>query len=286
MNSQLASWVLMVRPGSEIGAGETGETNAFESGQLLSVEHAQAEFDHAVEALREAGVGVLVHQSPSGRDAVFPNNWVSFHPEKVVLYPMYHPSRRLERRLEWIEPLLHGRQLLDLTAYEAQGKALEGTGSLVLDRERRIAYACLSPRTDADVLQIWAEAMGYQVELFCAEHRGMPVYHTNVLMSIGQEIALVATSLLSGADSALGRLRQTHQIVEISADQVDQFAGNALQVIGSAGPLWVMSATAEASLTPDQRALLQPRVCPPIPGIERAGGGSIRCMMLEVFGPR
>ncbi len=286
MNAQLTSWVLMVRPGSEIGAGETGETNAFESGQLLSTQQAQEEFDQAVELLRQAGVGVIVHQSPSGRDAVFPNNWVSFHSDKVVLYPMYHPSRRLERRLEWIEPLLHGREIVDLTPYEAQGKALEGTGSLVLDREHRVAYACLSPRTDADVLQTWADEMGYEVELFCAEHRGMPVYHTNVLMSIGQEVAIVATSLLSSADSALDRLRKTHQIVEISADQVDQFAGNALQVIGSAGPLWVMSASAEASLTAAQRALLQPGVCPPIAGIERAGGGSIRCMMLEVFGPQ
>src|SRR5678815_1223893 len=306
--SQCASAILMVRPKHFGFNAQTAGTNRFQQAathdRVVSHEVAQRalrEFDAFAAALSAEGVGVCVvadSESPPKPDAVFPNNWVSFHADgTVVLYPMYAENRRAERRTEVIDTVVREtgfkvRRILDLTGHEKSGRFLEGTGSLVLDHTTRVAYACRSPRTDQAVAQEWAREMGYELELFTAtDESGTPIYHTNVALHVGTRIAVVALDAIAPADRArIGdRLAaSSREVLAIDHAEMRAFAGNMLEVgswdeyLGDFNIL-VMSETARHALATSKYKRLYASVdavlAVPIEIIERHGGGSVRCML-------
>ena len=309
IEKQTAADVLMIRPVRFAGNVQTAASNRFQQIEAGAVAEAvqsaaRAEFDGFVQVLQQAGVQVHVFEDtpePHTPDALFPNNWVSFHADgTVVLYPMLAPNRRLERRLDILEALharhgFHVARTIDLTHREAQEKFLEGTGSLVLDRINRIAYACLSPRTDMDVLGEFAQRLDYEIAAFEAcDVGGTAIYHTNVLMSVGTRFAALCSECIEpGRREAVIDLLRTsgRTVVELGFDQLHQFAGNMLELrTADGGSVIAMSSAALTSLAADQRAALEdaagPIVSHAIPTIERLGGGSVRCMIAEVHLPR
>ena len=306
---QTASSVLMIRPVKFAGNIQTAASNRFQQlagaiGGDAPQAAALAEFEALAAALQRAGVDVHIFDDtpdPHTPDAIFPNNWVSFHADAtVVLYPMLAPNRRLERRLDIIEALhsrygFHIARTIDLTHRESEEKFLEGTGSLVLDRSNRIAYACLSPRTDMDVLGEFAQRLDYEIAAFEAfDAQGAAIYHTNVLMSVGTRFAAVCTECIEQERRAtvLGMLRAGGRtVIELSMQQIHSFAGNMLELRSQSGePVIAMSEAARSSLTATQLTALQAAggtiVSSAIPTIERLGGGSVRCMIAEVHLPR
>ncbi|MGH8175670.1 MAG: citrulline utilization hydrolase CtlX [Steroidobacter sp.] len=308
MESQVASDVLMIRPVRFAGNVQTRESNTFQLRDALPAAHqAQAsaakEFDGLANALRSACVNVRVIDDtlePHTPDSIFPNNWVSFHADgAVVLYPMLAENRRLERRDDLLTALsvqygFRISRVVDLTHHEGGGKFLEGTGSLVLDRVNRIAYACVSPRTDLDVLGDFGQQLDYDVVAFEAhDAAGAAIYHTNVLMSIGARFAAVCSACIREDERAaiLDALRTTGRaIVDLTFEQLAAFAGNMLELRSAQfGSVVAMSSRALHALSPEQRALLEeyggPIVAAPIPTIETLGGGSVRCMLAEIFLP-
>jgi hypothetical protein len=306
--SQCAGAVLMVRPRNFGFNAETASSNRFQrpGGSEQTAVHAQAEFDAFAAALAGEGITVCIapdSDEPRKPDAVFPNNWVSFHADgTVVLYPMQAPNRRTERRREVIDCVVRDtgfrvRRTVDLTHHEKAGRFLEGTGSLVLDHVERVAYACRSARTDEDVARDWAHAMDYQLELFTArDARGTPIYHTNVVMSIGTRMAVVALENIDADDRRriAKRLDAERELLPIDDAEMAGFAGNVLELgtwdeyLGDMRIL-VISATAQRSLPAQKYARLYASVdavlAVPIDVIERHGGGSVRCMLAEVFLP-
>jgi len=303
---QCAGAVLMVRPARFGWNAETAITNRFQGsapgpGDLQG--RALAEFEGLVGSLASAGVAVhALDDDPLPRrpDAVFPNNWVSTHADgTVVLYPMLAPSRRLERRPELLAGLVErgdfriGR-LLDLTHHELHGRFLEGTGSVVFDHVGRRAYACTSPRSDPAVLRELCSELGYEpVAFVAAGPDGTPVYHTNVMLSIGRHFALVCAEAIAPQDRGrvLERLGDGARRVEtISMAQMGRFAGNLLE-LGSVSAASVLAVSSRGwdSLGADTRARLAAAVgqvvAVPVPTIEEGGGGSVRCMLAEVFLP-
>jgi hypothetical protein len=216
---------------------------------------------------------------------------------------MQAESRRRERRQEVIDAVVQRlgfkvSRVLDLTHYEAEGRFLEGTGSLVLDRCNRVAYACISPRTHPALVEEWAAALGYEAVLFEAFDRsGAPFYHTNVMMCIGSRMAVLGTCAMSSDDRArvVERLEITgRDVIEIQYDEIEQFAGNMLELASwdeALGDyqLLVMSDAARRSLRPEVYARLSAStdcvLAVPVPTIERLGGGSVRCMIAEVLLP-
>jgi hypothetical protein len=307
---QCASAVLMIRPAAFDYNPETAATNRMQRpGQAAEPGQAQAlsEFDQFTRALRSEGVSVCVVDDtplPAKPDAIFPNNWVSFHEDgTVVLYPMQAGSRRLERRPQIIDTVVEQlgfrvSRVLDLTKNEAAGRFLEGTGSLVLDHCNRVAYACISPRTHPAVVEEWARELGYEAVLFEACDRGgVPFYHTNVMMCIGARMAVLGTCAMSADDRArvIEKLEITgRDVIEIQHDEIEQFAGNMLELASwdeALGDyrLLVMSEAARRSLRPEVYTRLSAStdymLAVPVPAIERLGGGSVRCMLAEVFLP-
>jgi hypothetical protein len=305
---QSTSIILMIRPVRFIGNPQTSESNRFQSA-ISQVEDAGvqqaalAEFHALASALRAAHVNVIEIEDtpiPHTPDSIFPNNWVSFHANgTVVLYPMLAENRRAERRMDILESLSHQHgfritRIVDLAHYEARNKALEGTGSLVLDRVHKVAYACVSPRTDVDVLGDFAQQLDYELVVFEATDRsGVPIYHTNVLMCVGERFAAVCMECIRDEERAavLRSLQDTgHKVVELSLDQMEHFAGNMLEVRAQTGEVFlVMSHSAANALSNSQRDILT-SVCGhilsvPIPTIEKYGGGSVRCMLAEVHLP-
>jgi len=305
---QLADTVLMIRPVAFQGNPMTQGSNRFQEPVAESPAEQQAlalhEFDGLVAALREAGVDVIVVEDTPALhtpDSIFPNNWVSFHADgRVVLYAMEAQNRRAERRPEIVEMLAseHGfrvRELIDLTAHELRGHYLEGTGSLVLDRVHRVAYACLSSRTHLEPLGDFAQRLGYDTVAFGAVDRdGVPIYHTNVLMSVGEELAFVCAAAIPGEEqrsAVLRRLRDTgHEVIALSFAQLEAFAGNMLELRSKTGTrVLAMSRQALDSLEPDQRRRVRDNgeiIVADVGSIERAAGGSVRCMLAEVHLPR
>ena len=278
------------------------------SGQGAQDEAVQAaacrEFDALAAALREAGVRVHVFDDtaqPHTPDSIFPNNWVSFHADgTVVLYPMLAENRRLERRQDLLEALsarqgFRIERVVDLSHHERQGKFLEGTGSLVLDRVHRIAYACVSARTDLDVLGDFAQQLDYEVVAFEArDTHDVPIYHTNVMMSVGSGVAAICSACIREDERAavLDTLRTTgHAIVDLSIEQLAEFAGNMLALSTTQGEtIMAMSCRALDSLSIEQRAALEAHgvsiVASDVSTIETLGGGSVRCMLAEIHLPR
>ena len=305
---QLATTVLMVRPVKFQSNPMTAESNLFQGRSTATPDEQQTaavgEFDTLVAALREAGISVIVTDDlpePHTPDSIFPNNWVSFHSDgRVVLYPMEAPNRRTERRTEVIERLntefgFHVSEIVDLTAHERDLHYLEGTGSMVLDRANHIAYACLSTRTQLDPLGDFAQRMDYDVVAFDAVDRGgIPIYHTNVLMNIGESLAVICDVAIPDDNqrkAVLARLKDSgHEVVSLSYDQLDAFAGNMLELRSNNGERIVaMSSQAHASLTEAQLTILKANgqiLSSSIDNIEMSAGGSVRCMLAEVHLPR
>jgi len=305
--SQSSSTVMMVRPRHFLSNPETAASNAFQvmhGKDAADNGRAVAEFNGLVSALEGAGVEVLVIEdtdAPVKPDAIFPNNWVSFHENgRVVLYPMLAPSRRLERRPDVLEYLHEDlgfdiREILDLSDHEGREQFLEGTGSMVFDRVNHLAYACLSPRTHLQAAADFAQRMGYEMVLFEAvDARGCAIYHTNVMLCIGTGLAVICADSIrdeTARTAVLQRLTDTgHELVLISQAQMEAFAGNMLEVIGRGGKgRLVMSERAHASLRADQLDIIKKYLEPlavPVPYIEDCAGGSVRCMLAEVFLPR
>jgi hypothetical protein len=304
---QCADAVLMVRPAAFGWNAETADSNRYQSAADAHPEQAaiaaRAEFDGVASALARAGVRVHVFDDrpqPQCPDAVFPNNWVTLHSDgTVVLYPMLAPNRRLERRLDLLLALERAgpyrvRRLVDLTHHEQQGRYLEGTGSVVLDHVARVAYACVSPRTHLEPLHEFCDELGYEPCTFNAvDRQGVPVYHTNVVLSVGQHVAVVAAGSVADADRdrLLEKLAAGGRLLESIDDaQVARFAGNALELRAATGAsVLALSAQALSAFGPEARARLSARVdrlvAVPVPTIERLGGGSVRCMLAEVFLP-
>jgi hypothetical protein len=302
---QSANAVLMVRP-SHFGFNpQTAESNAFQhtSGSTDAQEQALREFTGLADALERVGVTVLVAEdtvSPAKPDAIFPNNWVSFHRDgTVTLYPMMAVNRRAERREEIVEQVVRGgsfhvSRTVDLTYREAESKFLEGTGSVVLDRTHRVAYASPSPRTDLDVLGEFAQQLDYELVTFDAlDAAASPVYHTNVAMAIGTRFAVVCGEAVAQAPhrtAVLSKLRATgHEVIDITLGQMLQFAGNLLELEGARGPIVALSSAAWGCLEAPQKRVLESyaSVLPvAIPTVERIGGGSVRCMLAEIHLPK
>jgi hypothetical protein len=305
---QLAKTVLMIRPVGFRSNPQTAESNQFQRDPgvvdpELEQRAAAAQFQGLVDALRAAGVGVIVEPDlpdPETPDSIFPNNWVSFHSDgTVVIYPMMAPNRRAEIRPDVIERLGGERgyrveRVLDLSGHSAAGHYLEGTGSLVLDRPNRIAYAALSPRTSLEALADFSQRMEYEVLAFEALDRdGQEIYHTNVMMSLGETFAVICDETITGAgqrQAVLLRLEETgHEVISIDRRQMRSFLGNCLQLEATDGSRVIaMSRQAEDALTPAQTTRLRRHgriVSSPIHDIERSAGGSVRCMLAEVHLP-
>jgi hypothetical protein len=296
--------VCMVEPAAFGFNAETAASNRFQrdTGIAAATAAAAARVESAALAgrLRAAGIGVAIAVDtamPPKPDAVFPNNWVSFHGDgTVVLYPMFNPSRRAERReavIDCVKAELGFRETrrIDLSGEERHGRFLEGTGSLVLDHRNRVAYAVASPRTDVWLVREWAKLMDYEPCLFdAATPDGTPVYHTNVVLWIGARVAGLGLSWVPEAQREALRARLSagrRQMMQLSGEQLLAFAGNMLELGDARGRAHlVMSASASASLDDTQRAMLQEAdmncLVAEIPVIETLGGGSVRCMLAEV----
>jgi len=303
---QTTDTLLMVRPARFGFNEETALNNVFQQRQTdLSDEEIQEkavrEFDDFVSKLREKGIEVIVvddNDTPVTPDAVFPNNWITFHEDgRVVTYPMFSEIRREERREEIIEQLFDQfpfEERVHLEQYETRDRFLEGTGSMILDRINRIVYACLSPRTDIGLLNEFCDQFDYEKIVFNAvDDEQVEIYHTNVMMALGEDIVVVCLDTVRDdkeRNALVAKLRETGKaLIEITISQMKAFAGNMLQVRNKEGETFlVMSEQAFQSLNEDQVEKIEAHtkiLSSPIPTIEALGGGSTRCMMAEVFYP-
>jgi hypothetical protein len=294
----------MVRPAHFGFNPETAENNAFQvNDDSLTPEEisnkARAEFDSLVEKLQNVGVELMIIEDtdqPLKTDAVFPNNWFSTHAQgSVILYPMYSPNRRLERREDIIEQIERHYEVNDQTdylEYEEQNIFVEGTGSMILDRPNQKIYACVSERSHPELLE--RIASDFQSELFAfvaTDKNGTPYYHTNVIMALGTQVAVICLESIEDISArdriVLSLQTDGKEIIDISRDQVEQFAGNMLEVQGEGDKNYmVMSSCAFKSLTPSQVSILEKSLIilhSDLSIIERYGGGSARCMLAEIY---
>jgi hypothetical protein len=303
-HTQSTSSVLMIRPGRFYPNPQTAADNAFQCTRHLGSDAltlmARKEFDAAVQTLRAAGVNVHVFEDtaePEKPDAVFPNNWISAHHDgRIALFPMYSVLRRRERRQDIVEELRkHYRvtEVIDYSPFEDEGCCLEGTGSLVFDHLNKIAYVSLSNRSDPKMIQRFADDFSYEPVIFTSiGPNGEPIYHTNVMMCIGTAFAMVGLEMIPNKaerQQLRSRLEKTgKEIVELSADQIANFAGNTIELQNKSGEkLLVLSSRAARALTEEQRKTLTgyARLLPlELPTIE-LGGGSARCMMATIHLP-
>ena len=296
MSLQAPNAVVMIRPHGFYPNDETAGDNAFQSaaaGDRTAVaRRARDEHDMAVTALREAGVSVHVFDDTSGKtpDSVFPNNWFSTHPGgHVALFPMYAANRRLERRPDVIDMLKRDfrvQDVIDYSGLEQDGMYLEGTGAMVLDHVARIAYVARSNRADPVLLERFCTHFNYEPIVFDAQDAaGRAVYHTNVLMGIGTDYALVGLDMIVNTErraTVVSRLQESgHEVVSLSHNQISEFAGNAIELQGSNGRILALSSRALAALTAAQITTIErsATLLPlDIPTLETAGG-SVRCMI-------
>jgi len=303
--SQAPSAVLMVRPKSFGFNSQTADSNAFQynsADDSQSIQkNALAEFDKMVDLLRSNDIEVLVVEDeaePEKPDAIFPNNWISFHQDgTVVLYPMLAENRRMERTnpvMDMVKQNYSISKTIDLTSFEKQNKFLEGTGSIVFDYVNKIAFASRSSRTDELVLKELTEKLGFKSIVFDAvDELGQAIYHTNVLMCIGTDFVIVCLDAIKNEDDQEKLLESfsntNHKVIAISFEQMKLFAGNMMEVKSKSGESFVLlSQKAFHSLLPGQLDALSRFVEPisvSIPTIETYGGGSVRCMVAGVFNP-
>jgi hypothetical protein len=293
----------MIRPVNFGFNAETAVNNAFQvAGQDdAAQDKAAKEFDAFVQVLKDNGVDVTVVNDtpePYTPDSIFPNNWVSFHRDgTIILYPMFATNRRQERKpgvLQQLGEKFSINKKIDLTSYEPQNKYLEGTGSMVLDRDKKIAYACISPRTDKTILEDFAKQMGYRpVPFTSVDQNGKAIYHTNVMMCVADRYVVICLdSIADKKERAMVEKvisESGKQIITITLDQMNHFAGNMLQIENNKGEkLLVMSSQAYKALHMGQVEQLESFnkiIHSSLDTIESNGGGSARCMMAEVFLP-
>lgn len=301
----LASTILMIRPVAFGYNEQTASNNFFQSKQPVAEndslqDKVLAEFDSMAEKLVEHDIEVIAIEDtadPPKPDAIFPNNWFCTFPSGVLsVFPMYAPNRRPEKRdeiLHWIVDNFQTTGFEDWSEYEAEGQFLEGTGSMVIDHANRIIYACISERTSLTLLKKFAPARGYlAVPFSAADKNGKPIYHTNVMMCIGEGFAVICLEAIADETEriAVTQLLESsgHHIIPISLEQMHAFAGNMLEVQNMHGKKFIiMSQAAWNSLQDAQRESLQTFASPiviPVPTIEQEGG-SVRCMMAEIFLP-
>lgn len=297
---QNSDHLLMIQPVNFGFNAETAVNNTFQVNTKENVqEKALKEFNDFVNLLRENKVDVTVipdTADPFTPDSIFPNNWISFHADgNVFLYPMFAENRRKEKKqhvLEILKDKFFISQVNDLSKYENENLFLEGTGSMVLDRDSRIAYACISSRTDKNLLNEFCDLIDYSlVNFFSKDMNGVDIYHTNVMMCIADKFAVICLASIndeSERESVIKRLTLTNKdIIDISLQQLNSFAGNMLQVSNAGNELLlVMSTQAYRSLARDQINRLEKYnriIHSPLDTIEAAGGGSARCMMAEIF---
>ncbi len=298
---QHTSQLLMIRPVKFDFNAETAVNNSFQlkSTDKAVQQKALTEFNTFIDLLRKNGIDVTVIEDtpePHTPDSIFPNNWISFHDnDNIFLYPMFAENRRLERKqhvLTTIGKKFRVNHTIDLSGHEAQHIFLEGTGSMVLDRDNKIAYACLSPRTNKIILQEFCDKAGYRAIRFTAVDSGnQSIYHTNVMMCVADLFVVICLDAIKNPaekKAVTDTIIQTgKKIIEISFDQMNHFAGNMLQVHNTDGKkILVMSSQAYQSLTQQQvndLAYFNAIIHSDITTIETNGGGSARCMMAEVF---
>lgn len=299
----IASTILMVRPAAFGFNEETAANNYFQQHPGISKEELQqkalTEFDQMVQILRRNNIDVLVIDDtaePPKPDAIFPNNWLSTSPDgKVYVFPMYAPNRRTEKRDDILQQLAKDFVVTDVqdwSEYEAEGRFLEGTGSMVTDHTNKLIYAAISERTNLSVLEKFTATNGYQAIVFLAtDKENRPVYHTNVLMALGSAFCVLCEDAIE-EEWELIAVRQLlestgHAIIAITREQMYQFAGNMLEVKNKKGEnILVLSRSAFDSLSKEQKQLLEAyaKLLPiAVPTIEQVEGGSVRCMMAEVF---
>lgn len=293
--------ILMVRPFQFYFNQQTAANNFFQSN--INIENANelaiAEFDAMVEQLRTHKIKVQVVQDtkdPSTPDSIFPNNWFSTHAGGTLcLYPMYAENRRAERKLSVLDFLQKNykiENLLDLTDLEKEGKFIEGTGSMVLDHQNKISYGCLSERLDKEAFTYWCNKMQFKPISFKAlDHKAQSIYHTNVMMCMGNQFVVICLESIPDEQEkqiVLESFLQTNkEVITISQDQLNHFAGNMLQVFDvDEKPHLILSNQAYKTLNVAQLKSLEkynPLLPISIPTIEALGGGSTRCMMAEIY---
>lgn len=307
---QITNTIMMIKPVSFRYNEQTALNNYYQ--QVLdnltpeqTQEKALNEFNVFVQKLRSVGVNVIVIEdakTPDTPDSIFPNNWVSFHADGTIgLYPMWAENRRDERREDIFDILVdeydfHIEEIKDFTEFEEHDKFLEGTGSMVLDRENKICYAAISIRTDEIAVMQFCDEFGYRPVCFTAnqdvDSKRMPIYHTNVMMCVSDQFAVICLDTIDDEaerEQVVETLNETgKEIIAITEAQKHRFAGNMLQVMGEK-PYLVISNSAFSSLTTQQKATIE-KYCPilhsSLDTIEACGGGSARCMMAEVFLPK
>ena len=292
--------IMMIEPVSFGFNEETASNNYFQ--QNTHIEDAQTkalkEFQQFVDRLSSQDVDVLVVKdtpSPLTPDSIFPNNWISIHEEgTMVLYPMFAKNRRMERKqtvIDAVKETIDVKEIVDFTHFENSKQYLEGTGSMVLDRQNKIAYACISERTDKDLFASFCSKMNYTPMLFHAhDQNGLMIYHTNVLMCMADQYVVICLDAIYDQvekEKLVEQFNATQkEIITISFDQMNHFCGNMLQIKNKHGRHFlVMSTQAYQHLTPEQVNRLenyQPIIHSDITTIETLGGGSARCMMAEL----
>lgn len=307
---QTTNTILMIRPASFRMNEQTAVNNYYQqktdSLPATINQKAQAEFDAFVEKLKANGINIVVVQDteePDTPDALFPNNWVSFHENKnVALYPMYAENRRLERREDVLEILEENghviENIVDYTQAEEEQVFLEGTGSMILDRANRKAYCALSPRADEELFIEFCEDFEFTPVVFTANQtvndKREAIYHTNVMMCIAETFAVICLASIDDKKERKEVVKQLKsdgkEVIDISENQVNQFAGNMLQVQGANDERFlVMSSSAYNSLSDTQVQKIEKHckiIHADLTAIETHGGGSARCMMAEVFLPK
>lgn len=301
--SQVASTILMIRPAAFGYNTETAANNVFQSKSELSQkdvqQKAEGEFDAFVNTLRKKGIEVIVVQDtakPVKPDAVFPNNWFcTLQDGTLAVFPMYAPNRRIEKRDDMLQTLVqqyNTRDVEDWSEYEAESLFLEGTGSMIIDHEHKLIYACISPRTNKTVLEKFAQAHGYRaITFYSKDENGTEVYHTNVIMHIGETYAVICLESIKDEIERIAvsqlLISTGHEIIPITLQQVHDYAGNMLQVKNNKGQKFtILSKKAQKALTKEQKDILKvhTNLLPvDITTIETIGGGSVRCMMAEIF---
>ena len=297
MSVQAPGAVVLIRPRHFAPNAETAVDNVFQTvdAARTTADIAAAAYDDATR-LAEAleGAGITVHlfddEEETRPDSVFPNNWFSTHAGgRIAVYPMYAPNRRLERRtdvLELLKSQYRVQEVIDYSGLEPDGLFLEGTGAMVLDNLNRTAYAVRSHRADPIVLERFCTAFGYEPMVFEAELRGVPIYHTNVMMCIGTEFALVGLDAMTSRRNEIAdRLaEQGRDVIALSTEQLEDFAGNAIELQGTQGRVLALSERADRSLTTDQRAIIEKsaRILPIDVSTIELEGGSVRCMIAGI----
>jgi len=301
---QLTDTIIMVRPCNFRYNIQTASDNVYQK-KILNFsdtdvqEKAQVEFDNFVNILRGNLINVIVFEdtlTPHTPDSVFPNNWISTHHNgNIVLYPMFASNRRLERRMDIVNFLKEEFEVKntidDMLKFEKNGQYLEGTGSMVLDREHGIVYACLSKRSDLSLLNYWCEKMSFELIFFRAKDGNKDIYHTNVLMSICKDLVFICLDTISDEEEKeqlLTSFQTTNKkVIDISITQMNSFLGNVLELKNSQGESFlIMSTSAFNSLSSEQNLIINQYVKilhSSLNVIEHFGGGSARCMIAEVF---